>query len=188
MLERYTLPIPAEKESLLAKHAHGLLYEARETLRRLPGGHRSEAAEYELLPRPSAQLLPRATPAPTLLRAVLVYRRSCSTCTSALRFAATPLGSPKTSASRARSSARGKVLRFERLPRTSRSTLRTSTWGTRCARRSLAIRPGSARWSACQSTGATPRAAFLALSPVRTAHVCRNPKLDTTCHVKWFLP
>ena len=50
MLERYTLPIPAEKESLLAKHAHGLLFEARETLRRLPGGHRSEAAEYELLP------------------------------------------------------------------------------------------------------------------------------------------
>jgi len=50
VLGRYTLPIPAAKESLLAKHAHGLLGEARQTLRRLPGGHRSEAAEYELLP------------------------------------------------------------------------------------------------------------------------------------------
>ena len=35
---------------MLAKHAHGLLSEAQQTLRRLPGGHRSEAAEYELLP------------------------------------------------------------------------------------------------------------------------------------------
>ena len=50
VLGRYTLPIPAAKESLLAKHAHGLLDEARQTLRRIPGGHRSEAAEYELLP------------------------------------------------------------------------------------------------------------------------------------------
>ena len=50
VLGRYSLPIPAAKESLLATHAHGLLGEARQTLRRLPGGHRSEAAEYELLP------------------------------------------------------------------------------------------------------------------------------------------
>jgi acyl-CoA oxidase len=50
VLGRYRLPIPSAKESLLAKHAHRLLEEARQTLRRLPDGHRSEAAEYELLP------------------------------------------------------------------------------------------------------------------------------------------
>jgi acyl-CoA oxidase len=50
VLGRYTLPIPAAKESLLAKHAHGLLEESRQTLRTIPGGHRSEAAEYALLP------------------------------------------------------------------------------------------------------------------------------------------
>jgi acyl-CoA oxidase len=50
VLGRYTLPIPPARESLLAKHAHGLLAEARHTLRRLPDGHRSEDAEYELLP------------------------------------------------------------------------------------------------------------------------------------------
>jgi hypothetical protein len=32
------------------KHAHAHLEEGRQTLRRVPGGHRSEAAEYELLP------------------------------------------------------------------------------------------------------------------------------------------
>ncbi|KAH9023645.1 hypothetical protein EDB84DRAFT_1564663 [Lactarius hengduanensis] len=36
---RYTIPIP---------HAHGLLDEGRQVLRRVPGGHRSETAEYEL--------------------------------------------------------------------------------------------------------------------------------------------
>jgi acyl-CoA oxidase len=50
ILGRYTLPIPAAKESLLAKHAHGLLEEGRQILRTIPGGHRSEAAEYMLLP------------------------------------------------------------------------------------------------------------------------------------------
>lgn len=50
LLGRYALPIPSAKEYLLAKHAHRLLEEARQTLRRLLGGHRSEAAEYELLP------------------------------------------------------------------------------------------------------------------------------------------
>ena len=50
VLGRYTLPIPDAKESLLAKHAQALLQEGREILRRVPGGHRSEAAEYELLP------------------------------------------------------------------------------------------------------------------------------------------
>ncbi|KAH9014503.1 acyl-CoA oxidase [Lactarius pseudohatsudake] len=45
---RYTIPIPSAKESLLAKHAHGLLDEGRQVLRRVPGGHRSETAEYEL--------------------------------------------------------------------------------------------------------------------------------------------
>ncbi|KAF8262180.1 hypothetical protein EI94DRAFT_1809183 [Lactarius quietus] len=51
VLGRYMLPIPASKDSLLTKHAHGLLEEARQTLHRLPGGHHSEAAEYELLPK-----------------------------------------------------------------------------------------------------------------------------------------
>ncbi len=50
VLGRYTLPIPPAKESLLAKHAHALLDEGRQVLRRVPGGHRSETAEYELLP------------------------------------------------------------------------------------------------------------------------------------------
>ncbi|KAI9434571.1 acyl-CoA oxidase [Lactarius indigo] len=50
VLGRYTLPIPLAKESLLAKHAHALLDEGRQVLRRIPGGHRSETAEYELLP------------------------------------------------------------------------------------------------------------------------------------------
>ncbi|KAI0299981.1 hypothetical protein B0F90DRAFT_1810521 [Multifurca ochricompacta] len=50
VLNRYTLPIPDAKESLLANHAHALLEEGRQILRRIPGGHRSEAAEYELLP------------------------------------------------------------------------------------------------------------------------------------------
>jgi len=50
VLGRYTLPIPDAKDSLLSKHAHALLQEGREILRRVPGGHRSEAAEYELLP------------------------------------------------------------------------------------------------------------------------------------------
>lgn len=50
VLGRYTLPAPGARESLLAKHAHALLSEARHVLRRLPGGLRSEAAEYELHP------------------------------------------------------------------------------------------------------------------------------------------
>lgn len=50
VLNRYTLPIPDAKESLLAKHAHALLDEGRQILQRIPGGHRSEAAKYELLP------------------------------------------------------------------------------------------------------------------------------------------
>ncbi|KAH8999690.1 hypothetical protein EDB86DRAFT_3075757 [Lactarius hatsudake] len=50
VLGRYTIPIPSAKESLLAKHAHGLLDSGRQVLRRVPGGHRSETAEYELLP------------------------------------------------------------------------------------------------------------------------------------------
>ena len=50
VLNRYTLPIPDAKESLLAKHAHALLDGSRQILQRIPGGHRSEAAKYELLP------------------------------------------------------------------------------------------------------------------------------------------
>ncbi|KAI0263647.1 acyl-CoA oxidase [Gloeopeniophorella convolvens] len=57
VLGRYTLPIPDAKDSLLAKHAHGLLEEGRQTLRRIPGGHRSEAAEYELLPESERAIL-----------------------------------------------------------------------------------------------------------------------------------
>ncbi|KAH8986458.1 hypothetical protein EDB92DRAFT_1879168 [Lactarius akahatsu] len=48
VLGRYTIPIPSKKESLLAKHAHGLLDEGRQVLRRVSGGDRSETAEYEL--------------------------------------------------------------------------------------------------------------------------------------------
>jgi acyl-CoA oxidase len=50
ILGRYALPIPPKKESLLARHAHGLIEEGRQLLRNIPGGHRSEAAEYTLLP------------------------------------------------------------------------------------------------------------------------------------------
>jgi acyl-CoA oxidase len=50
ILGRYALPIPPKKESLLARHAHGLIEEGRQLLRNIPGGHRSEAAEYSLLP------------------------------------------------------------------------------------------------------------------------------------------
>ncbi|KAF8267911.1 acyl-CoA oxidase [Lactarius quietus] len=53
----YTLPIPASKDSLLAKHTHRLLKEARQTLRRLPGSHCSEAAEYELLPKAECAII-----------------------------------------------------------------------------------------------------------------------------------
>ncbi|KAI0270443.1 hypothetical protein BC834DRAFT_922464 [Gloeopeniophorella convolvens] len=57
VLGRYTLPIPAAKESLLSRHAHALLDEGRQVLRRVPGGHRSEAAEYELLPESERAVL-----------------------------------------------------------------------------------------------------------------------------------
>ena len=53
VLRRYTLPIPTAKHSLLAKYGHELLNEARETLRRLPDGHRCEAVDTELLPEAS---------------------------------------------------------------------------------------------------------------------------------------
>ncbi len=44
------LPIPTAKESLLAKHAHGLLDEGRRVLRRQTSGPRSEACAYLLQP------------------------------------------------------------------------------------------------------------------------------------------
>lgn len=84
MLRRYTLPIPTAKDSLLAKYGHELLNEARETLRRLPDGHRSEAVDCKLLPEPSARLLSRAMRVSTPLRTALVYRRCCSSYTSPL--------------------------------------------------------------------------------------------------------
>ncbi|KAH9172438.1 hypothetical protein EDB89DRAFT_1833040, partial [Lactarius sanguifluus] len=43
-------PYSGRKDLLLAAHAHALLEEGRQALRRIPGGHRSETAEYALLP------------------------------------------------------------------------------------------------------------------------------------------
>ena len=104
VLGRYALPIPSAKEFLLAKHAHGLLEEVRQTIRRLPGGHRSEAAEYELLPEAERAIVAQG-------HAARGCRRCYLTCTSARRSAVTRLGSPRTPAIRARTSARGRAPR-----------------------------------------------------------------------------
>ena len=101
---RYVLPIPSAKKSLLMKHAHSLLEEVRQTIRRLPGGHRSEAAEYELLPEAERAIVAQS-------HAAQGCRRCYLTCTSARRSAVTRLGSPRTPAIRARTSARGRAPR-----------------------------------------------------------------------------
>ena len=101
----------------------GSLNSARETPRHLPSVQRSETAAYELIPEAEREVVAKGH---TCVRASRVYRGCCSTCTSPLESAAARPGSPRTSASRARSSMRGKVP----LRRTSRSTLWTLTWST----------------------------------------------------------
>ena len=114
--------------------------------------------EYELLSQAEHMIIAQGHACACSAARCAVYRRCCSTCTSVLRSAASPSGSPRMSASRARSSCESEGAALASLRRTSRSTLRTSPWGIPCARRSSAIRSGSARYSACRSTGATLRA------------------------------
>ncbi|KAH9975077.1 hypothetical protein BGW80DRAFT_1170019 [Lactifluus volemus] len=84
---------PDAKESLLAKHAHGLLEESRRVIHRLPGGHRYEAAQYELLleSEPAVIVLGHACAYSASRRAK--FPRRCLTCTSAPPFVATQRGS-----------------------------------------------------------------------------------------------
>ena len=105
----------------------GSLNSARETPRHLPSVQRSETAAYELIPEAEREVVAKGH---TCVRASRVYRGCCSTCTSPLESAAARPGSPRTSASRARSRMRGKVPHSVPLRRTSRSTLRTLTWST----------------------------------------------------------
>ena len=77
-----TLQIPAARDSLIAKHGYGPLDEARETLRHLPGVHRSESSECVLLPKAERAVVAQDH---TCVRAAWVYRRYCLTCTSPLR-------------------------------------------------------------------------------------------------------
>ena len=51
LLGRYTLPLPPASDSPLARLAHALLNEHAHGLAALPGGHRSDAAGYYLLPQ-----------------------------------------------------------------------------------------------------------------------------------------
>ena len=95
---------------------------ARGTLRHLPSVHRSETADYELLPEAKRGFSPKIThvyaPRGCIAGAAHLYE--------SVAIRATRPSSPRTSASRARSSMRGKVP----LRRTSRSTLWTLTWST----------------------------------------------------------
>ena len=116
---RCALLVQPARESLFAKYAHG----ATQRPGKLSATSRAFGApkpqSTSSFPRLSAPLSPNAT-----------YHGCCSTCTSPLESAAARPGSPRTSASPARSSMRGKVPHSVPLRRTSRSTLWTLTWNT----------------------------------------------------------
>ncbi|KAH9012787.1 hypothetical protein EDB85DRAFT_2158719 [Lactarius pseudohatsudake] len=74
-------PYSSRKDSLLAEHAHALLEEGRQALRRIPGGYRSETAEYALLPESERPIVALGHASAYSIRGEGWYS---STCTSAL--------------------------------------------------------------------------------------------------------